>query len=41
MRAAKSVETREKIMEAALELFREKGFAETSMREVPLPGCSL
>lgn len=34
MRAAKSAETREKILEAALELFREKGFAETSMREV-------
>ena len=34
MRAAKSAETREKILEAALELFRKKGFAETSMREV-------
>ncbi|MBI2687899.1 MAG: TetR family transcriptional regulator [Acidobacteria bacterium] len=33
-RAAKSAETREKILEAALELFRERGFAETSMREV-------
>lgn len=34
MRDKKSAETRAKIMEAALELFREKGFAETSMREV-------
>jgi len=33
-RQQKSAETREKILEAALELFREKGFAETSMREV-------
>ncbi|HEU0120032.1 MAG TPA: TetR family transcriptional regulator [Bryobacteraceae bacterium] len=30
----KSAETRAKILDAALELFREKGFAETSMREV-------
>lgn len=30
----KSAETREKILEAALELFRERGFAETSMREI-------
>jgi AcrR family transcriptional regulator len=34
MREKKSAETRAKILEAALELFREKGFAETSMREV-------
>ncbi len=34
MREKKSAETRGKILEAALELFREKGFAETSMREV-------
>lgn len=33
-RQQKSADTREKILEAALELFREKGFAETSMREV-------
>jgi AcrR family transcriptional regulator len=29
-----SKETREKILEAALELFRERGFAETTMREI-------
>ena len=34
MREKKSAETREKILEAALELFREKGFAESSMREI-------
>jgi AcrR family transcriptional regulator len=33
-KAPRSAETREKILEAALELFREKGFAETSMREI-------
>jgi len=33
-RQQKSAETRAKILEAALELFREKGFAETNMREV-------
>jgi AcrR family transcriptional regulator len=33
-RQQKSAETRGKILEAALELFREKGFAEASMREV-------
>jgi AcrR family transcriptional regulator len=33
-RQPKSAETRTKILDAALELFREKGFAETSMREV-------
>lgn len=33
-RQQKSAETREKILESALELFREKGFAETSMREI-------
>ncbi len=30
----KSEETRERILNAALELFREKGFAETTMREI-------
>jgi AcrR family transcriptional regulator len=34
MREKKPAETREKILEAALELFREKGFAESSMREI-------
>src|SRR4051794_30412341 len=30
----KSEETRQRIVDAALELFREKGFAETTMREI-------
>ena len=33
-RQLKSEETRARILEAALELFRERGFADTSMREV-------
>lgn len=33
-REAKSAETRERILTAALDLFREKGFGESSMREV-------
>ncbi len=32
--AAKSEQTREKILDAALRLFREKGFGETTMREI-------
>ena len=31
---AKSEETRQRILEAALELFRERGFAETTMRDI-------
>jgi AcrR family transcriptional regulator len=34
MRAVKSDETRTRILTAALELFRERGFAETTMREI-------
>lgn len=34
MRQKRSAETRVKILEAALELFRERGFAESTMREI-------
>jgi AcrR family transcriptional regulator len=34
MRAVKTEDTRSRILNAALELFRERGFAETTMREI-------
>ena len=41
-RSSKSTETRERILAGALDLFAEKGFAQTTMREIAAKaGCSL
>ena len=34
MKTTKAEETRDRILDAALRLFRERGFAETTMRDV-------